>query len=325
MKPLFKHVLIFLILFFQIHSEITEEQLQHEFQNFKTSYQKSYRTNLEERLKYLRFKQNYITLKNLQKDPNADFGVTQFFDLSQVEFKNSQLTLSGSLVKPITENPLMFGALSNPSWDWRSKGVVTPPRNQGVCGSCFIFSALANLESQYAMKHNGAQIYLSTQQVLSCANYRMACVGGLMEITYNYLQKAGGAILEQTLPYSGRITQCPYPRGVNPVVKVTGYNRLPTTDETQIANYLVQIGPLATGIHGDLLYYYKSGIITTYCPSKLNHAVLIVGYGASSNGIPYWIIKNSWGTTWGEGGYFRIKRGIGQCGINRYVITGYIQ
>jgi C1A family cysteine protease len=322
MKRLF--LILSMLIFFVNNSFLPDDRIQNEYRNFKRQYGKSYRTNLEDSVRYNKFKQNMINVQTLNKDPHATFGVTEFFDLSFDEFKSTKLTLLGSQISPIPNQGMLLGAtlLKYGSWDWRNSGAVNPPENQGACGCCFIFSALGNLEGLYKIKY-GRLYQLSVQQVLSCSNYQLGCVGGLMDVAYQYLIKSGGAILSSSYSFLAKITTCP--ALPTPVVQVTGFYRIPTTDENYIANYLQQTGPLSAGIHGDLLYYYQSGIMTVYCPPDLNHAILIVGYGTSSAGVNYWVIKNSWGTSWGESGFFRIKRGIGQCGINKYVMTGYIK
>jgi cathepsin F len=302
---------------------IYESQIKKEFIDFKKEFGKVYKDSTEESQKYKIFRQNYITMLGLITDPEAKYGVTKFFDMSISEFKTNQMGLMGSSIPPIQERMLFGATITKPSWDWRSYGIVNSPKNQGACGACYAFSSNANLEAQYALKY-GKNIQLSEQHILSCDKADVGCIGGLMENAYKYLMQAGGSILMSKYPYVSRVAKC-YSSSYPKALKVDSYYRMPTTDESVIANQLVSIGPLAAGIHGDLLYYYKSGIMTRSCPTKLNHAVLLVGYGTSSAGTLYWIVKNSWGTTWGEGGYFRIKRGVGQCGINKYVITGYVQ
>jgi C1A family cysteine protease len=302
---------------------ITEREIKNEFSNFKIRYGKKYKDDTEDNNKYSIFRSNYIKMKGLSADPHANYGVTMFFDMSISDFQSNLLGLMGSYIPPVQERMLFGASLNKSSWDWRNYGIVSQPKNQGVCGACYAFSSIANLEAQYALKYKKS-ISLSEQHILSCDKADVGCIGGLMENAYSYLIRAGGAVLQSSYPYVGRIARC-YSSYYPKAVKVTDYYRIPTTDETVIANQLVTIGPLAAGIHGDLLYYYQSGIMTGYCPSNLNHAVLLVGYGTSAAGVPYWIIKNSWGTTWGENGFFRLKRGTGSCGINKYVITGYIQ
>ena len=98
-------------------------------------------------------------------------------------------------------------------------------------------------------------------------------------------------------------------------------------NEEDIKNYLLKTGPLAVALNADPLQYYDSGILdldTEECdPEGMNHAVTLVGYG-SENGNDYWIVKNSWGTSWGEQGYFRIARGKGTCGINTYITSAIL-
>ena len=119
-------------------------------------------------------------------------------------------------------------------------------------------------------------------------------------------------------------------------MKITGYIKLGDSsdsyspaDEDEMKEFLYENGPLSIGINADPLQTYSSGILdlpSSKCPSSgINHAVLLVGYGVDSNsGLNYWIVKNSWGKSWGESGYFRIRRGNGTCGVNCYVLSATV-
>ncbi len=149
-----------------------------------------------------------------------------------------------------------------------------------------------------------------------------------MKSAFDYLmQYTSGGVSNADYPYLGFQSTC-RANGLFPIAQVSGYTFAGTTDEGYIAQMLYMYGPLAVGMNANYLQYYRGGIIdlpASVCnPYGLNHAVNIVGYG-TENGVNFWIVRNSWGPTWGENGYFRIARGKGVCGINQYVITANIR
>jgi cathepsin F len=209
------------------------------------------------------------------------------------------------------------------NFDWRTYGAVTPVKYQGTCGCCWAFATVGNLEGLYYIKYKKS-VSLSEQQLLNCDNSQQGCNGGAIQNAYTYLQGTNGLGAMNQTPYLFYKSTC---RAVTGIAKVRGYKLAGSTDETQIQQMLYSYGPLATTLNANLLQYYSSGIMdysSTQCnPNNLNHGVLLVGWGVQG-GIPYWLIKNSWGANWGEKGYFRIRRGRGTCGINKYVLTGLI-
>ena len=146
-----------------------------------------------------------------------------------------------------------------------------------------------------------------------------------MTNAYKYLIKAGGLEEESAYPYSGKIGQCAFDSS-RIAVKVNNYTNVPL-NEDQIAAYLIQNGPLAIGLNAAFMQTYVGGVsCPLVCVRKwVNHGVLLVGYGAKGFSLlrlgyqPYWIIKNSWGKQWGEGGYYRLCKGHGTCGVNTMV------
>jgi cathepsin F len=147
-----------------------------------------------------------------------------------------------------------------------------------------------------------------------------------MEDAFKYLE-GSGVMTQDSYPYTGSDGNCNFDQsGVG--ATVTGYHYAGTEDETQIKQLLFENGPFAIAINATPLQFYFGGIFDPWfqfiCnPKSLNHGVLLVGYGVSGS-KPYWIVKNSWGTGWGENGYFRIVSGKGACGLNTYVITAEV-
>ena len=297
------------------------------FQEFCAKYGKNYESLQEYLARFKIFRQNLRRMED-RANANAMFieGVTKFSDLTPNEFRRTYLNLDVNVLNTIhfeeAEPILHFGAEEN--FDWLE--TLNPVKNQGSCGSCWAFSTVANLEGLYYIKY-GQHKRFSEQMLVDCDTSDSACNGGLMEYTFEWIKSNGGLMLESDYAYTGKKGTCKSDSSKY-AVKVTGYTKLSSDDETDILNYLVETGPLAIAVNADPLQNYISGIASysksTCDPSGINHAVNLVGYGVE-NGTKYWLVRNSWGADWGEDGYFRMLRGSGTCGINTYITSATIQ
>ena len=172
--------------------------------------------------------------------------------------------------------------------------------------------------------------------LVDCDTSDSGCNGGLMQYSFTWLKKNGGIMYEAEYPYRGYQQTCMSDASRYADFYITGYQKLGSSwstwscvDEEQVKEFLYQVGPLAIALNADYLSDYISGVFdlsSTYCPSSgINHAVTLVGYGYDSTyGLDYWIVKNSWGSNWGESGYFRIRRGNNVCGVNCYITTATV-
>jgi len=265
-----------------------------------------------------------MQLNNQDPENTAVFGVTKFMDLTPEEFSNSHGWKKIDNVNEALCNgtpPVLAAVMAPDSFDWRDKGAVTNVKDQGQCGSCWAFSTVGNVEGQWFLKHQQLTS-LSAQELVDCDKVDEGCNGGLPDQAYDYIIKAGGLESDAKYPYTARDGKCKFDKTLV-VAKISACTYI-GKDEDLIKDTLFQTGPLSIGINAADMQFYSSGIDNpkkSKCnPSQLDHGVLLVGYGTESN-TPYWIIKNSWGSGWGEKGYYRIVRGKGACGMNTYVTT----
>lgn len=215
------------------------------------------------------------------------------------------------------------------SVNWVENGGVTPVKNQGQCGSCWSFSTTGALEGAYYVAYGKLESF-SEQQLVSCDNRKnggkdMGCNGGLMDNAFNWIEKNGGLCLENEYPYESGTTKSPGTCETTCSVvndsDIQSYVDVEAnSDDDMMAALNKQ--PVSIAIQADQKDFqlYKSGVFTGSCGTKLDHGVLVVGYGSDSDG-DYYLVKNSWGTTWGDDGYIKLGRGseynngAGQCGM----------
>nr|CAI5847975.1 unnamed protein product [Callosobruchus analis] len=212
------------------------------------------------------------------------------------------------------------GLAAPASWDWRNEGAVLGVKNQGACGSCWAFSATGCLEGQLAIKHK-KKISLSEQNLMDCSTSygNEACNGGLMTQAFEYV-KNNGINSEADYPYEHKKGSCRFQKNksVTKVGKIFSVSRSENALKAAILSlFLDSVGPISVGIDASSLSAYGGGVYNPRSCSEvqLNHGVLAVGYGDTGN-QEYWIVKNSWGASWGENGYVRMARNHNnKCGI----------
>nr|BAH59606.2 cysteine proteinase inhibitor precursor [Manduca sexta]BAI44279.1 cysteine proteinase inhibitor precursor [Manduca sexta] len=311
-------------------------QAEHLFYEFLSTYKPEYIDDRHQmRQRFEIFKENVRKMHelNTHERGTATYGVTRFADLTYEEFSTKHMGMKASLRDP---NQVQFRKAVIPnvtapdSFDWRDHGAVTGVKDQGSCGSCWAFSVTGNIEGQWKMK-TGDLVSLSEQELVDCDKLDQGCNGGLPDNAYRAIEQLGGLESEDDYPYEGSDDKCSFNKTLARV-QISGAVNI-TSNETDMAKWLVKHGPISIGINANAMQFYMGGISHPWrmlCnPSNLDHGVLIVGYGAKDyplfhKHLPYWIIKNSWGTSWGEQGYYRVYRGDGTCGVNQMASSAVV-
>jgi cathepsin F len=306
------------------------------FAVFMEQHGKAYASKEEHAKRLEIFSANIKRIEGLNAlSKTAEFRMNKFGDLHPDEFRASHLSATPAVRDDALRVAPDIDTKDLPqAFDWRTKGAVTPVKNQGGCGSCWAFSAVGNIEGQHFLAgHNLTQF--SEQNLVDCDHECMVydgskscdagCGGGLQPNAFRYVIKTGGIDTEESYPYQGVDGQCQWKKA-NVGATISNYTMI-SKEADQIAAQLVARGPLAIAADAAEWQFYFGGIFDIPCGTSLDHGILIVGYGSGTNiwGVQdYWWIKNSWGADWGESGYLRVHKGSGTCGVNLFVSTAEI-
>jgi len=303
-----------------LFSSSSVENQKYMWESFKSEYGKVYATSEEEDSRFQIFLNNLKLIDERNAVDTAQHGITKFADQSPEEFKRTHLNYVPNLNSNRTFvdiEPLPVGASAVKDWT----GIYTTPvKNQGYCGSCWAFSATEQIESDYWRVYGKEQI-LSAQQVTSCTDGGAdGCNGGWTENAFDYAE--GGLELDSDYPYTsgsfGVTGSCKTSSSLF-VVKSTGYTTVSggkfagKENEAGMATYVGATGPLSVCVAAETWSSYTGGVMSV-CPTSVDHCVQAVGIDTTAS-TPYWKVRNSWGTSWGESGFIRLKYGADTCAI----------
>jgi len=267
------------------------------------------------------FEKNIVEINEHNANPTYTWklGVNKLTDWTKDEFKNllGYKRKQTSPKKPISSTYELFLNKALPtSVDWRTKNIITDVKDQGSCGSCWTFGTTETIESFWAMKTTSL-VVLSEQQILDCTpnpndcGGTGGCGGGTPELAYAQLIQMGGLTSEQNYPYTATDGTCQFnDHSTPPVAKLSGYQVLPSNNYTAVVTAVANIGPMVINVDASSWFGYDSGVYSG-CDQKsvdIDHVVQLVGYGVDPSLGSYWLIRNSWGSSWGEDGYIRLAR-----------------
>ena len=313
-----------IILLSLLISSVCSFEFKDEFERFIEKYKKNYDNDYEYNKRLDIFTNNYdfITKHNMENNSSYVLEMNHLGDLESSEIvsnKNHFLEKTKSCNK--FNNNYNYEELPE-TIDWKDKNAVTRVKNQGQCGSCWSFSAVGAMEGAWSIS-TGDLIELSEQQLVDCSSgFRSygnhGCNGGLMDNAFEYAID-NGMCLENEDSYTAQQGTCD--NKCTPVAHFTSCQDVTSNNQKDLKAAVSQ-QPVSIAIEADTktFQFYKSGVITgDACGTDLDHGVLIVGYG-NQDGKDFWLVKNSWGETWGENGYVKIERndnedGPGVCGI----------
>jgi len=302
-----------------------------QFRDFQKKFEKKYVPGSSEYAQRLKiFSANVAEATRLNAVSNGEgavFGITKFMDITPEEFQVTYLTYNKTEARQGDNAEILDlgDYVPESTKDWRNSAAVTAVKDQGVCGSCWAHATVESVESQCALKGQGL-VEFSVQQVTSCDTTDAGCNGGDTVSGFAFVQSNGGLATASAYPYtSGRFGQTGSCQN-KPVQggRISGYTwatdecywgSCDTQNEQAVLQAVSSVGPPAICVNAEQWQYYTSGVMTdSQCGSHagraLDHCVQMVGYG---NG--YWIVRNSWNTDWGYGGYIYLNMGENTCGV----------
>ncbi|XP_027065768.2 vanillin synthase [Coffea arabica] len=290
------------------------------FARFAHRYAKRYETVEEIKLRFDIFRENLRIIKSHNnKGLSYTLAVNEFADMTWEEFRKHRLGAAQNCSATTKGNLKLTNVVVPETKDWRTTGIVSPVKDQGHCGSCWTFSTTGALEAAYAQAF-GKGISLSEQQLVDCAGAfnNFGCNGGLPSQAFQYIKCNGGLDTEEAYPYTGVDGLCKY-SSQNVGVHVLDSVNITLGAEDELKYAVGTVRPVSVAFEVVKGFrFYEGGVYTSNtcgnAPMDVNHAVLAVGYGVE-NGIPYWLIKNSWGAEWGVDGYFKMEMGKNMCGV----------
>lgn len=336
--------LCFLVIPIRVSKPTLDQKLEL-FNSFQQRYKKFY-SKSEHETRFKNFEKSLDVIEQLNagrtSPEDAKYGITEFSDLSEEEFKSRHLRHSVNKHVLIAHhhhnhdhhhNHVKKRSLLSlptgipPKKDWREAGIIGKVRNQETCGACWAFSTVETAESMNALKNNGTLSLLSVQEVIDCAgNGNMGCSGGDFCALLDWID-VNKVVLQPESEYPPLLRDQACKRKITGSiggVKIKSYTcdtLIPS--ESSILTDLANHGPVIAAVNALTWQYYLGGVIQYNCDgglTNINHAVQIVGYDGTA-AVPHYIIRNSWGTGFGDKGYVYLAIGSNVCGITTELST----
>jgi len=313
-----KSILV-LLAFIGLAVAFTDKDYQDSFVSWMQKYDRAYPSNSFSAT-FAAFKTNMDFVDSWNKGANSfEVELNQFADLTNAEYQ--QIYLGTHIDVGVDAQPAPF-ELPTPlaaDVDWRTKGYVTPIKDQGQCGSCWSFSAVGSAEGAH-FKATGNLVSLSEQNLMDCSTSygNEGCNGGQMDAAFRYVIANKGIDTEASYPYKTALGTCHY-SAANIGATLKSYTNVAAQKEAALQSAIQTVGPVSVAIDASRQSFqlYKSGVYyeSACSATRLDHGVLAVGYGTDGT-EDYYIVKNSWGVKWGMDGYINMSRNKNNnCGI----------
>jgi len=308
------------------------------FHKFKKDFGKIYPSAEEEATRLAIFAANFKQAELMMAEQEiikAEFGVTKFMDLTAEEFSHSwkgytppEKLEEAPIHVSLLRTPAVASPCSSTLCDWRDVNAITGVKNQGRCGSCWAFSVTEELETAWYLAGNQMPL-LSEQQLVSCDKIDQGCNGGTPPTAYLSIKVTHGLDSEESYPYTSgggdnaachfnsssiAATLANWTYAIEPCFALCQHQ-----DESALQKAIALHGPASICLNARPWQFYNKGVFTSTCANTLfdsDHCVQLIGYNAGVNSTqPYWIVRNSWGTDWGENGFIYVAIGSNLCGL----------